>query len=140
MDTVDALVMGRNTYELVLAMDVDWTNDEMPVVVLSSQYVDVPEEIADKVSTMNAPPREVIGRLGERGYKHLYIDGGKTIQGFLKEDLIQRVIITVIPVLIGKGIPLFGPVPHDIKLRLVDSRKFDSGIVQSEYEVFGKDR
>ncbi|HRV96386.1 MAG TPA: dihydrofolate reductase family protein, partial [Anaerolineae bacterium] len=78
---------------------------------------------------------EVIDQLTERGLTHLYVDGGLTIQGFLAEGLIQQLIITHIPVLIGQGIPLFGPVPHDIKLRHIETLSFANGLVQSRYEV-----
>jgi dihydrofolate reductase len=86
---------------------------------------------------MSTPPREVVRRLAERGFGHLYVDGGKTIQGFLGEGLIQRLIITKVPVLIGTGIPLFGPLPHDVRLRHIETRQFENGLVQSEYEVLG---
>ena len=67
--------------------------------------------------------------------KHLYVDGGETIQGFLREGLIQQIIITRIPILLGSGIPLFGPLSHDIKLRHMETRQFPNGLVQSRYEV-----
>lgn len=136
VDSVDAIVMGRNTYELALSFD-SWPYGEKPVIVLSSRQVDIPDAIAGTVESMSTPPREVVRRLAERGFGHLYVDGGKTIQGFLGEGLIQRLIITRVPVLIGTGIPLFGPLPHDVRLRHVETRQFDNGLVQSEYEVAG---
>jgi dihydrofolate reductase len=84
---------------------------------------------------MSCTPAEVISRLAARGAKHLYVDGGKTIQGFLSAGLVNRLIITRIPVLIGSGVPLFGPLARDIKLRHIETRQFSSGLVQSEYEV-----
>ncbi|QIN84319.1 dihydrofolate reductase [Rubrobacter tropicus] len=134
IDTVDAIVMGRNTYELASSFG-SWPYGGKPVVVLSSRRVDIPDAIAETVESMPAEPREVVRRLAERGFGHLYVDGGKTIQGFLGEGLIQRLIITRIPVLIGTGIPLFGPLPHDVRLRHVETRQFENGLVQSEYEV-----
>jgi dihydrofolate reductase len=97
--------------------------------------MDIPSSIAKTVFSMSAPPHEVIQRLTEREFKHLYIDGGKTIQGFLREGLINELIITKVPILIGSGIPLFGPLTHDIKLRHLESKRFYNGLVQDKYEV-----
>ena len=134
MSSVDALVMGRNTYELVLSFG-SWPYCEKPIIVLSNHKVEIPENVAKTVSVMSAIPSEVVQRLAERGYKHLYIDGGKTIRGFLREGLIQRLIITKVPILIGSGISLFGALPHDIRLRHLETLQFDSGLVQSKYEI-----
>ena len=134
MDSVDALVMGRYTFEQVLSFG-SWPYGKTPVVVLSHREVNIPDAIAKTVSSMSAPPRELVLRLGEKGFEHLYIDGGKTIQGFLKEGLINQLIITKVPILLGTGIPLFGPLVQDVSLRLLETRQFDSGFVQTKYEV-----
>jgi dihydrofolate reductase len=137
MDSVDCLVMGRNTYDTVLGFGGEWPYGEKPVVVLSSRPVDIPNDLANKVEWMSGPPDDVVQRLAERGATHLYVDGGRTIQGFLAAGLIQQLIITRVPVLIGEGIPLFGPLPHDIKLRHIETQSFANGLVQSRYEVAG---
>lgn len=134
MATVDVLVMGRKTYEKVLTFK-EWPYGDKPVVVLSHHPVPSPKEIARTVESMSGSPAEVASRLSARGAKHLYVDGGKTIQGFLNAGLIQRLIITTIPVLIGGGIPLFGPLTRDIRLRRIETRSFPNGLVQSAYEV-----
>jgi dihydrofolate reductase len=134
IDTVDVLVMGRNTYEKVLTFDA-WPYGEKPVVVLSNHSLPIPDPIAEFVEVMACSPSELINLLSKRGAKHLYVDGGKTVQRFLDAGLIQRLIITRIPVLIGNGIPLFGPLQRDIRWRHIDTRVFDGGLVQSEYEV-----
>jgi len=136
IDSVDAIVMGRSTYEVVLSFG-SWPYSEKPVIILSSRQVDIPDDIARTVESMSAPPREVVRRLTERGFRHLYIDGGKTIQGFLSEGLIHRLIITKVPILIGTGIPLFGPLPHDVRLHHLETRPFENGLVQSKYDVIG---
>ena len=134
IDSVDAIVMGRNTYEVVLSFG-SWPYADKPMVVLSSRQVDIPEHLATTVEWMDAPPRDIIRRLSERGYEHLYIDGGKTIQRFLWEGCIHRLIITRIPILLGAGIPLFGALPHDVRLRHLETRPFANGLVQSQYEA-----
>jgi dihydrofolate reductase len=136
VDSVDAIVMGRSTYELASSFG-SWPYGEKPVVVLSSRRVVIPEAIARTVEAMSAAPREVVRRLAERGFGHLYVDGGRTIQGFLGEGLIDRLILTKVPVLIGSGIPLFGALPHDVGLRHLETLQFDNGLVQSKYEVLG---
>ena len=133
MATVDVLVMGRNTYEQVLSFG-DWPY-RVPVVVLSSRLLEIPAEIRERVEWMSGSPNEVVSALAQRGAKHLYIDGGVTIQRFLRAGLIQRLIITRVPVLIGSGLPLFGPLEQDLRLRHVATQGFASGLVQSEYEV-----
>jgi dihydrofolate reductase len=134
MDSVDVLVMGRNTYEKVLTFGA-WPYGKKPVVVLSRGSVQVPDNIAETVAVKSCSPTELVNALAEWGARHLYIDGGKTIQGFLNAGLINQLIITTIPILIGNGIPLFGPLDGDIKLRHVETHQFSSGFVQSRYEV-----
>lgn len=136
MDSVDALVMGRHSYEKVLTFG-QWPYEDKPVVVLSSRSVDIPEKIAPWVTSMSGAPAEIVARLSEQGKKHLYVDGGKTIQTFLDARLIQQLIITRIPILLGSGIPLFGPLRRDVNLRHAGTRQYASGLVQSTYEVLG---
>ena len=134
MATVDALVIGRKTLETVLAFDA-WPYGAKPVIVLSTQLSELKVPHGAICELMSGSPEEVVSRLSQRGMQHLYIDGGVTIQGFLKAHLIQRIIITRIPVLLGGGIPLFGSLPQDIRLEHVSTRSFPSGMVQSEYAI-----
>jgi len=133
MATVDALVIGRKTYETVLAFDA-WPYGAKPVCVLSTHPL-APAPVGAVVEPMSGSPVEIVSRLAGRGIRHVYVDGGITIQGFLRAGLVQRLVITRVPVLVGSGIPLFGPIPHDIALRHVSTRTYDSGLVQSDYEV-----
>jgi dihydrofolate reductase len=128
--TVDTIVIGRNTFETVLGFKA-WPYGKKRVVVLSSRPV-VQESPAEQ---MSGPPAEIVANLAAKGAKHLYVDGGITIQRFLAAGMIQRLVITRVPVLIGEGIPLFGAVPRDMPLRHVATRSYASGLVQSEYEV-----
>ena len=135
IDSVDALVMGRNTYELVQSFGIEWPYGEKPVFVVTTRPLDIPENISDTVSVLSGPPGEIVRQLEGQGYQHLYVDGGVTIQGFLQEGLIQTLIMTRIPVLIGSGIPLFGAIPSDIHLRHLETHQYENGLVQSKYEV-----
>ena len=137
MATVDALVMGRNTFETVLAFDA-WPYGDKPVFVLSTRPLP-PAPPGAVVEHMSGAPAEIVSRLAARGIGHIYVDGGITIQRFLQAGLIQRLVVTRVPVLIGAGIPLFGPLQHDILLRHVDTRHYASGLVQSEYVVVDTD-
>ena len=91
--------------------------------------------LAGRVERVSGEPREIVDELASRGYRHLYIDGGVTIQRFLDAGLIDRMIISRLPVIIGRGIPLFGPTQQDIWLEHVSTRAFTRGMVQSEYRV-----
>jgi len=133
MATVDALVIGRKTFETVLTFDT-WPYGEKPVFVLSTRPL-APFPIGAVVERMAGAPAEIVSQLAARGIQHVYVDGGITIQRFLQAGLIQRLIITRVPVLIGAGIPLFGAVPRDIVLRHIGTRQYASGLVQSEYVV-----
>jgi dihydrofolate reductase len=132
--TVDAIVVGRNTFEKVLTFDA-WPYGQKRVVVLSSRPVDLSPAIGGVLEHMSGAPGEIVSRLAASGANHLYVDGGITIQRFLAAGLVQRLIVTRVPVLIGTGIPLFGALPHDIRLRHVMTRHYPSGLVQSEYHI-----
>jgi len=132
--SVDAIVIGRKTFETVLAYPA-WPYGKKRVVVLSSRPVDFSAVRGGVVEQMGGPPAEIVSQLADRGIHHVYVDGGITIQGFLRAGTIQRLIITRVPVLIGEGIPLFGTLPRDIRLQHVATRHYPSGLVQSEYLV-----
>ncbi|MBK6313095.1 MAG: dihydrofolate reductase [Blastocatellia bacterium] len=134
MDTVDALVMGRNTFDIVLGFG-EWPFSKPVFVLTSRPLTRVPPGAV--LEAMAGDPAEIVSALEARGFRHLYVDGGITIQGFLRAGLIQRLVVTRVPVLIGEGIPLFGSLPADERLRHVATRTFPSGLVQSEYVVVG---
>ncbi len=131
--SVDALVMGRNTFETVLGFGT-WPYGPKPVFVLSTRPLP-PAPPGSVVEHLAGDPADIASQLSARGIGHIYVDGGLTIQGFLRAALIQRLVITRVPVLIGTGIPLFGPTDRDIVLRHIATRTFATGLVQSEYEV-----
>ena len=131
--TVDAVLLGRNTYEVVLTFPA-WPYGSKPVFVLSRRPLPAapPGAIVEHLS---GAPAEVCSRLAARGLQHVYVDGGITIQQFLRAGLVQRLVITRVPVLIGRGVPLFGPLDADVGLRHVATRVLPGGAVQSEYTI-----
>ena len=132
--TVDAIVIGRKTFETVLSFNA-WPYGKKPVVVLSTTMSELKVPDGAVCDLMAGKPRDIVTQLAQRGMRHLYIDGGITIQRFLREGLIQRLIITHIPMLLGSGIPLFGALSSDIRLEHVGTRSYPSGMVQSEYSI-----
>ena len=114
MSTVDAIVMGRNTFDQVLTFG-KWPYGATPVIVMSRRETPLPDDVPDTVTLSRESPQDLVESASRRGVKHLYIDGGVTIQGFLDQGLIDELTITVIPILLGAGRPLFGPLPNDVK-------------------------
>ena len=133
MATVDALVIGRKTFETVLTFDA-WPYGDKPVFVLTTRPL-APTPPGAVVERMSGAPADIVSQLAARGIRHIYVDGGITIQRFLQAGLIHRLIITRVPVLIGGGIPLFGAVERDIPLKHIATHQYASGLVQSEYVV-----
>jgi dihydrofolate reductase len=133
--SVDALLMGRKTYDFIVGYG-DWPFGVKPVFVLSTRDLEEPPRDA-VVERLYGDPLTIASELTRRGFENVYIDGGQTIRQFLRAGFVQRLIISRVPVLIGSGIPLFGDFDHDILLRHKATRHFASGLVQSEYEVIG---
>ena len=132
MQNIDALVMGRNTLEVVLSFDCDWPYSK-PVFVLSNTLQQVPEKFKNKVFLVKGELKDVVDSLNKQGFKHLYIDGGKTIQGFLQQDLIDELIITTVPVLLGGGIALFGELKAPLKFKHVKATRYLDCLVQNHF-------
>ena len=132
MAGIDVLIMGRNTFEMVRSFGT-WPYGELRVAVLSSTLGSLPEELPDNVVRMSGLPRDIREMLAADGCRHAYLDGGKTIQAFLDARLVDRLILTRVPVLLGEGIPLFGPLAGDLKLQHIKTLSFENGFVQSHY-------
>lgn len=131
----DCIVMGRGSYEKALTFE-KWHYDR-PVLVLSKQLAGtpVPKELQGKVSFSNLTPADTMKELARKDVRRVYVDGGQVVQSFLRDGLIEDMVITTVPVLIGTGRPLFGTLSRDIDLALVSSRSFPSGLVQTTYRV-----
>ena len=132
MEGVDALLMGRLTFEKVLSFGIPWPY-EKPVFVWSSKLYEIPVELYGKVELIKGKPTELVKKLNEKGYRQVYLDGGRTIQAFLEEDLIDEITVSRIPVLLGGGFPLFGKLPAMLYFTLIRSEVFLSQIVQDTY-------
>ena len=131
MNKIDAVVMGRNTFTKVQSFGL-WPYHK-PVYVSSSSLTQLPEEFADKAQIINLKPLAIIENLNKDGMTNLYIDGGALIQSFLREDLIDELIITSIPVLLGDGIPLFGKLRNSLKFSHQNTEILLNSLVQSHY-------
>ncbi|MCA9061504.1 MAG: dihydrofolate reductase [Planctomycetaceae bacterium] len=134
MQSVDALVMGRNSYEKVRSFGF-WPYGDTPVVVMSSKPIAFPDDLPNTLQQSSESPQELCKRLSGDGVGHIYVDGGNTIQRFLAAGLVHEITITVIPVILGHGIPLFGPTTSDVPLTLVGVRTYEFGFVQLKYTV-----
>ena len=132
MSCIDALVMGRSTFDVVCSFDIDWPYQK-PVFVMSRSMTEIPEKLQDKVYLVKGTLNEILEQIHQKGYHRLYIDGGKVIQNFLKEDLIDDMIITVIPVLLGSGIPLFADLPKPLDFECKKSIIFLDKVVQNHF-------
>jgi dihydrofolate reductase len=135
VETIDVLVMGRETFTKVL--EFDWPYGEKQVVVLSRSVSEVPGHLRDRVRIERAGPQALVEKLAAEGYRHMYLDGGRVIQSFLREGLVDEMTVTTIPVLLGAGRPLFGELARDVRLRLLECRWWENGLVQTKYEVLG---
>jgi dihydrofolate reductase len=133
MEKVDALLMGRKSFETVLGFDVDWPYSK-PVFVWSQTLQEIPAALSDKAFLVRGSLADVEHEIQLKGYAHLYLDGGQVIQSFLQADKVASMTITTIPVLLGKGIPLFGDLTETITFRCVRSTCYESGIVQQVFE------
>jgi dihydrofolate reductase len=139
---IDAILMGRNTFETVMNMGLEqWPYGKKRVVVLSHRSLDFSGSITKSavaeglLTQMSGEPAKIVAQLAATGSHNLYVDGGITVQEFLRAGAIDRIIVSRVPVLIGEGIPLFGTVPKDILLEHVATKQFKGGLVQSEYRV-----
>ena len=132
MTRIDGIVLGKGTYEKVLTFP-SWPY-EKKAFLLSTTIKHIPADLSDKVTLLSMEPKALLGHLSNMGLNRLYIDGGKVIQSFLKEDLVDELIISRVPVLIGSGIPLFDFIDADLHFKHVRTETASNGLVRSYYE------
>jgi dihydrofolate reductase len=133
MESIDCLLMGRNTYEKVCSFPT-WPYDK-PVYVYSRGNITIPEILSDNVFQINETPSEIVNKFNKMGFSRIYLDGGITISNFLKENLVDDINLTRLPYLLGKGIPLFREWIGESKLKLVSNKEYPSGLIQSVYHL-----
>lgn len=138
MASVDCLIMGRKCMEMISNMNLtpeQWPYGNTRIIVLSNTLKQAPKNMKDKVEMYSGDLNILVSQLEGEGHKHAYIDGGTTIQAFLNLQLINEMIITRTPVLLGEGIPLFGKTGKDIKLENAQAIAFANDFVQVKYSV-----
>ncbi len=133
MDEIDAIVMGKTTFETVINFGIDWPYKKH-VFVLSQSLNKVPNKLKDQVTLLKGDEKDILNTIHNKGFHNLYIDGGKTVQNFLKADLIDELRISTIPIVLGDGIPLFGILPKSLVFDHVKTEVFLDQIVQSHYK------
>jgi len=131
--TIDCLIMGSNSFTSIIKYE-PWPYADKKVFVLSHAINEVAPQDVDKYEIYSGSISALITKLQKQGYDHISIDGGQTIQSFINEGLINELTITTIPILLGEGIPLFGKVANDIKLKLVESKAYENGYVKNSYQ------
>jgi len=129
---IDAIAIGRGTFEKVLTFP-SWPYNKK-TFVLSTTIKQIPETLKGKATLLSMKPKELLSYLSNEGFSNIYVDGGKVIQSFLKEDCIDEMIITKVPVLLGNGIPLFGHLDKDIQFEHMQTEVYSNGLVKSCYE------
>jgi dihydrofolate reductase len=134
MADIDTVVMGRNTFLTVLGFE-EWPYEGKRVVILSRTLERIPETLLGKVQLHRGPVRALADLLASVGSQGVYVDGGQTVLSFLREDLVDELTITRIPILLGDGIPLFGHLGHDIALRPMRTRELSGGLLQTTYST-----
>jgi dihydrofolate reductase len=134
--SIDALAMGRVTYDVMRESAPDYYRG-MPIHVLSTSLAPGPHpEMGRSAVTVHPDIPSLAAALGDRSEKRIYADGGRTVQAFLASGLLSDLTVTRVPVLLGAGIPLFGPLPGPSQPHLVESRTTRDGAVQSVYSFF----
>lgn len=134
VDSVDALLMGRHTYETVLGFG-DWPYGNKPVYVLSNQLQAIAADLPSSVHLIQGDIESAVDQMSKQGHGRVYLDGGKLIQSFLAAGKVDELTVTRLPVLLGSGRPLFGPLLHDVPLTHVSTRVYPFGFIQSTYAV-----
>ncbi len=135
LDSVDVMIMGRNTFEKVVSFGPDaWAYGDMPVVVLSRGTVQIPKHLQKTVSSSSLEPKDLVAKLEGEGYEHAYVDGGYTIRQFMKQGLIHHLTLTTVPVILGDGISLFSDQGRS-DLELIESKAWSNGMIQNKYKV-----
>ncbi len=134
LDGVQAIVMGRVTYETVIGFH-EWPYEGVRMIVPSHTLVPRTDAAPGDVEITTDGPEKLFDRLGADGVERVYVDGGRMVHAYLEAGLIHELTITRVPVLLGGGIPLFRPTDHERRLTHLETRAFPNGFVQSRYRI-----
>lgn len=138
MESVDCLIMGRKCMEKIASFnltDEQWPYGNTRVIALSNSLSDVPDSVKGKVELMSGDIPNILTQLESEGHKHAYVDGGALISSFLNLKLINELIITKAPVILGEGISLFQNIQQSINLENPEAKAYPNGFVQVKYQV-----
>lgn len=130
MSSIDAVVMGRKTYEVVTGLD-EWAYKNKRVIVLSNSFNTVRKE----AELFSGELTKLLSQLHAENIKHIWIDGGVTISRFLEAGLVDEITISIIAMVLGSGIPLFSVMNQEHKCRLISMQSYPSSLAQLKYEV-----
>lgn len=127
--SIDAIVLGRKTYETVCSFS-DWPYKEKRVFVLSNSL----ETVNNECELFRGEISDLVSKLHREGLEHVWVDGGVTISHFLQHKLVDQITLTIFPILLGSGIRLFHQLPQ-MQCHLISSEAYPSGLVQQNYEI-----
>ena len=136
--SVDCMIMGRKCMEKISSFNLtpeQWPYGDIKIVVLSNTLREAPDNLKDKVEMYSGDIPDLIEKLESEGHQHAYIDGGTTITAFINLELINEMTITLAPVLLGSGKPLFGQMPSAVKLINSQATAYPNGFIQTKYDV-----
>ncbi|MCA9300246.1 MAG: dihydrofolate reductase family protein [Phycisphaerales bacterium] len=133
MADVGALLMGRRTYDVVAGFDMDWPYGETPVLVATTRRLDPP---ASSVRVVSGDVGDLVrDALEAANGRDVYLDGGNLIRQALDAGLVDEVVTTIAPVVLGRGHSLFAGVERQHAMQLVAHRRFTHGMVQLVWHV-----
>lgn len=133
LSKIDAFVIGRFTFEKALKYKPYPYNKQ--VFVLSTTLKNIPINLQDSVEIVNGNLKTIVQNINSKGYHKLYIDGAKTIQSFLNENLIDEITINTLPIILGEGIKLFENINKTIPLELKYQERYENGIITTTYKT-----
>ena len=144
MGSVDAVMMGRKTFdqvvEFVIKDKVPWPYEGKRVTVVSRtmSQKDVPESLASKVTVSSQSPAEALKAMGKNGHtRRVYVDGGTLIRSLLEEDIVDEMVLTSVPVTIGRGTSLWGfdtKGKKDYQWSVSETETIGKGMVKTTYK------
>ena len=135
LESVDQIIMGRKTFDQVMKFD-NWPYNNTKMIVLTSKNIEIPEKLRETVTISNtSSPEQLVKELSDQSINHIYIDGGLVIQDFLSARLVDEITVTIVPILIGKGISYSGLLSKDLTLQHLKTTVYNFGFVQNKYKV-----